>query len=202
MIEQTARRDADVGYPPGEPDGADGYGRHARTRGSAPAFGIVSSTSGPRHAAPEAAAAFQWSLQPRRPKPRHGRRAAIAALVALAVAVPVAFLVMRDPAPIPDPRTPVPTPTTATSAPVAVSTAPPAPPAVPDPVPAQEVPALTVQPTYQARRPEPSRQRKPEIGVTRTPVTRTPISAVAPTPPTTGRNSSTPGDEPGGWGPW
>lgn len=204
MIERTARRDAESGYLPRVPDDGDSYGRHARPRGSAPSFDLARSVSGPRHAAPEVAPAAEWSFQPRPPDPRIARRVVIPLLAVLAVAVPVGFLVMRGPAPVPEQRTPAPVPVTATSAAHVAGNTEPAPPPVSVPVsaPPQQVPAVTVQPTYRPRRIEPSQQRKPEIGVTRTPVTRTQISAVAPAPPTTGRNSSTPGDEPGGWGPW
>jgi hypothetical protein len=225
MIERTARRNADFGNPPDHVD--DGWfgaaaiappasapepaptiapervGRHARAEGAAPAFDIAPASTGPRHAAPETPVAAGWLFQPRRPDPWYRTRAVIPAVAALAVAIPVTVVAMRAPEPAPDRPVPVPVPVTtaATSSPLAPSAAP-APP-LPDPDPAQELPTQTEQPTYHVPRDtEPTQRRKPEIGVTRTPVTRKPISAVPPAPPTTGRNSSTPGDEPGGWGFW
>ena len=229
MIERTARRNADFGNPPDHVD--DGWfgaadiaptasapasgpepvptiaqervGRHARAEGAAPTFDIAPASTGPRHAAPETPVAAGWLIQPRRPDPWYRTRAVIPAAAALAVAIPVTLVTMRAPEPAPDRPQPVPVPVTtaATSSPLAPSAAPAPPP--PDPDPAQELPTQTEQPTYHVpRHTEPTQRRKPEIGVTRTPVTRKPISAVPPAPPTTGRNSSTPGDEPGGWGFW
>ena len=56
---------------------------------------------------------------------------------------------------------------------------------------------ITVPPTRRytpPRRSAPSQSDMPEIGVTRTPVTRAPFSATPPPPRTPDRNSSTPGD--------
>jgi len=219
MIERTARRKADFGNPPDHVD--DGWfgaadtapehvGRHARAEGAAPTFDIAPATTGPRHAAPETPVDAGWLFQPRRPDPWYRTRAVIPAVAALAVAIPVTLVAMRAPEPAPDRPEPVPVPVTtaATSSPLPPSAASPPPPTPPSPAPpppdpAQELPTQTEQPTYHVPRDtEPTQHRKPAIGVTRTPVTRKPISAVPPAPPTTGRNSSTPGDEPGGWGFW
>jgi hypothetical protein len=92
----------------------------------------------------------------------------------------------------------------------ALSRAPaPLPPALPPPPPppptaAEEStgPAAT-GPYYPPRRSAPSQSDMPEIGVTRTPVTRAPLSATPPPPRAPDRNSSTPGDAPKrGWGRW
>jgi hypothetical protein len=85
----------------------------------------------------------------------------------------------------------------------------PPPPALPPPPPppptaAEEItgPAAT-RPYYPPRRSAPSQSDMPEIGVTRTPVTRAPLSATPPPPRAPDRNSSTPGDAPKrGWGRW
>jgi hypothetical protein len=82
--------------------------------------------------------------------------------------------------------------------------APPPPPLPPPPPPSAD--QITVAPTRgytPPRRSAPSQSDMPEIGVTRTPVTRAPFSATPPPPRTPDRNSSTPGDGPrGGWGRW
>jgi hypothetical protein len=73
--------------------------------------------------------------------------------------------------------------------------------------PAQEAgpePVVPRQYYPQPRQSAPEQSDKPEIGVTRTPVTRAPISATPPPPPKPDNNSATPGDAPGapkrGWG--
>lgn len=80
-----------------------------------------------------------------------------------------------------------------------------APPPLPPPLP-PSADQITVAPTRgytPPRRSAPSESNVPEIGVTRTPVTRVPFSATPPPPPAPDRNSSTPGDGPrGGWGRW
>ena len=81
---------------------------------------------------------------------------------------------------------------------------PPALPPPPPPTAADEItgPAAT-RPYYPPRRSAPSQSDMPEIGVTRTPVTRAPLSATPPPPRAPDRNSSTPGDAPKrGWGRW
>lgn len=187
-------------------------GRHARTDDSVPPFALTRSLSGPRHAAPALPdIAPALSFLPRRRPPWYRTRAvvpAISALAVLAVAVAATLLMLRDPEPVPQRPEPGPAPVTtaATASPLPVS---------PEPLPPPAPPVVTVesaspaqpepepQPTYQApRHPAPTPDRKPEIGVTRTPVTRKPISAVPPPPPTTGRNLATPGDDRGGWGLW
>ena len=81
----------------------------------------------------------------------------------------------------------------------------PPPPLPPPPPPSAE--QITAPPTRgytPPRRSAPTQSDMPEIGVTRTPVTRAPFSATPPPPRTPDRNSSTPGDgrRGGGWGPW
>ena len=76
--------------------------------------------------------------------------------------------------------------------------APPPPPPAPPPTAEQVVPRTQYQEPYQRSSPAPDRQ--PEVGVTRTPITRAPMS-VAPVPrqPPV-NNSATPGDaKRGGW---
>jgi hypothetical protein len=78
------------------------------------------------------------------------------------------------------------------------------PPPPPPPTAAEEItgPAAD-RPYYPPRQPAPSQSDMPEIGVTRTPVTRAPMSATPPPPRAPDRNSSTPGDAPKrGWGRW
>jgi hypothetical protein len=78
------------------------------------------------------------------------------------------------------------------------------PPPPPPPTAAEEItgPAAT-RPYYPPRRSAPSQSDMPEIGVTRTPVTRAPLSATPPPSRAPDRNSSTPGDAPRrGWGRW
>jgi hypothetical protein len=80
-----------------------------------------------------------------------------------------------------------------------------APPPLPPPPPpsAEQITAPAPTRVYTPRRSAPSESDMPEIGVTRTPVTRVPMSATPPPPPSPDRNSSTPGDAPkGGWGRW
>lgn len=195
-------------------DAPEHRGRHARGDDSTALVAVPGSSSGPRHAAPDVPShaapevpdlAAVMHFRARRPAPWYRRRAVLPVLSALAVTAvlgPVLLVMLREPTPAPEPVRPVPAPVTtaATSAPLA----PPPPPPLPIPLPAQESqPPVDHQPPADPdRHTEPTRQRKPEIGVTRTPVTRKPISAVPPPPPTTGRNSGTPGDEPRHWGLW
>jgi hypothetical protein len=80
---------------------------------------------------------------------------------------------------------------------------PPLPPPPPPPPSAEQITAPAPTRVYTPRRSAPSESDMPEIGVTRTPVTRAPMSATPPPPPSPDRNSSKPGDAPkGGWGRW
>jgi hypothetical protein len=158
----------------------------------------------------------EWTFTVSKPEPwyrsKHVKTGLIAA-AAPAIAVPLFVLVVRSfgadaeesttvPSQAPTSAEPVPT----SSAP-ALSTArpsPPAPPPPPPPPPPADEPVIIRQ-YPQQRQSAPEQTDKPEIGVTRTPVTRAPISAKPPSPPTPGRNSGTPGDaggDSGGWGPW
>jgi hypothetical protein len=114
------------------------------------------------------------------PTPWYRTQLALIALVAVAVAV-VALVVsvvllvfdgQSDGDETPSPATSS-TPTTATTAPQTTSALPPPPP------PETSAPPTEPPPVYNGPRSEPRRTKEPEIGVTRTPVTRSPIS-VAP----------------------
>ncbi|HET6733081.1 hypothetical protein [Mycobacterium sp.] len=157
----------------------------------------------------------EWSFTVSRPEPWYRNKNVKTGLIAVAVAavaVPLVLLAVRSFAAGDEDATTVPSqaPTSAqpapTSAAPALSTARPAPPAPPPPPPpppppADADPAPVITREYQPRQSSPEQSDKPEIGVTRTPVTRAPISAKPPPPPPPGRNSSTPGDSPGGgWG--
>jgi hypothetical protein len=100
-------------------------------------------------------------------------------------------------------------PKPAVPAPALSSTPAPLPPALPPPPPppptaAEEIPGpVATRSYYPPRGSAPSQSDMPEIGVTRTPVTRAPMSATPPPPRAPDRNSSTPGDAPRrGWGRW
>lgn len=122
-----------------------------------------------------------WVFKPA-PTPWYRTRRAVIALVAAglaaaAIVVSAVLLLLRDttddapPAPTPEPlSTVVPSPSLRVGVPAA-------PPPPPPPPPAQEAPRSPVYRPPQQQRPT----KKPEIGVTRTPVTRSPIS-VAPQP--------------------
>jgi hypothetical protein len=138
---------------------------------------------------------------------------AAAAVAAVALVVTGVVLFTRGSAGGVEESTPVPSsnPTTASPAPsspapaLSPEIAPPPPPPLPPPPPSAD--QITVAPTRgytPPRRSAPSQSDMPEIGVTRTPVTRAPFSATPPPPRTPDRNSSTPGDgrRGGGWGPW
>ena len=128
-----------------------------------------------------------WSFAPA-PPPWYRTKPALTAILAASAAVAAivvsgVLLVFRGPADTVDEVTSSVTPTAPTSAapvPVATSAAPP--PALPPPPPPPPETASSVNtaprytPTYQPRPTKP-----PEIGVTRTPITREPIS-VAPQP--------------------
>jgi hypothetical protein len=141
---------------------------------------------------------------------------AAAAVAAVALALTGIVLFTRGSSGGDEESTPVTpsNPSTASSAPSspapALSTeiAPP-PPLAPPPLPPPPPPSadqITAPPTRgytPPRRSSPSPSDMPEVGVTRTPITRAPFSATPPPPRTPDRNSSTPGDGPkGGWGRW
>jgi hypothetical protein len=130
-----------------------------------------------------------WSFKPA-PPPWYRTKQALTAMVAASAAVAAivvagVLLVFRGPASTVDEVTSSVSPTAPTSAepvPVAISAEPPAP--LPPPETASTVnTAPTHNPAYQ---PQPT--KAPEFGVTRTPVTRAPIS-VAPQPRTGQRGS-------------
>ena len=139
--------------------------------------------------------------------------AAAAAVAAIALVLSGVFFFTRGSGAGIEESTPVSpsNPTTAAPAPsspapeLSSEIAPPPPPLPPPPPPSAD--QITVAPTRgytPPRRSAPSQSDMPEIGVTRTPVTRAPFSATPPPPRTPDRNSSTPGDGRGGggWGPW
>ncbi|WP_051288912.1 hypothetical protein [Mycobacterium sp. URHD0025] len=124
-----------------------------------------------------------WSFKPA-PLPWYRTRPAIIALVATAVAagaivVSGVLLLLgdspasRSPATTPSPQPSATAPTPSPTLRVGVPPAPPEPPPAPPPETPQ---APAYRPTHR-----PTETKKPEIGVTRTPVTRSPIS-VAPHP--------------------
>jgi hypothetical protein len=120
------------------------------------------------------------------PTPWYRTRQAQIALAAVAVAlialvVSVVLLTIRGPAdtdetPVTDTSS---TPTTAATTPETTSALPP--PAPPPPPPPTSASSIAPPPVYNRPRGEPRQTKPPEIGVTRTPVTRTQIS-VAPQP--------------------
>ena len=126
-----------------------------------------------------------WNFKPA-PVPWYRTRGAAIALIAAGVAasaivVSLVLLLLRGSSPVVDEDEPTSVAPTATTAPPSPSPSlrvgvPPAPPPPPPP-PAQEAPR---RPVYRPTQ-RPSENKKPEIGVTRTPVTRSPIS-VAPQP--------------------
>lgn len=137
---------------------------------------------------------------------------AAAAVAAVALVLTGVILITRASGAGVEESTPVSpsNPTTAGPAPssqapvLSTAIAPPPPPLPPPPPPSAD--QITTPPTRgytPPRRSSPSQSDMPEIGVTRTPVTRAPLSATPPPPRTPDRNSSTPGDGPkGGWGRW
>ena len=153
----------------------------------------------------------EWNFTVSRPQPWYRNKRVKTGLIAAAavgVAVPLVLLVVRSLATGAEESTMVPSraPTSAqpvpTSAAPALSTAKPSAPAPPPPPPeASPEPVIPRQYYPQPPQSAPDQTDKPEIGVTRTPVTRAPISAKPPPPPPPQRNSSTPGDAGGGgWG--
>ncbi|WP_157561446.1 hypothetical protein [Mycobacterium sp. E802] len=124
-----------------------------------------------------------WSFKPA-PVPWYRTRRATLALIATglaaaAIVISGVLLLLRDSAPsdTPSPTTsPSPSTTNPAPSPSLRVGVPPAPPAPPPPPPEETQQAPVYRPTH---RPTPT--KKPEIGVTRTPVTRSPIS-VAPQP--------------------
>jgi hypothetical protein len=161
----------------------------------------------------------EWTFSVSRPEPwyrsKHVRTALIAAAVA-AMAVPVVLIAMRSPGTDTEESTTV-SPQAPSSEPAPTSAAPtlspslqsrPAPPPPPPPPPPPAPPADTgsapviTRQDPQPRQIAPEQTEKPEIGVTRTPATRAPISATPPSPPPPARNSGTPGDGDGPGGGW
>jgi hypothetical protein len=119
------------------------------------------------------------------PLPWYRTQGAVTAIVAVSVAVvalvvSVVLLAFRGPEGTED-ETPAPetssTPTTAATTPEDTSALPPPPP----PPPETSAPPAPPPPVYNRPRSEPRESKQPEIGVTRTPITRSPIS-VAPQP--------------------
>jgi hypothetical protein len=144
------------------------------------------------------------------PRPWYRCKRATIALIAVAtaaVAVPVVMIVLPDsrstgPAEstsvAPQPSTTAqPAPSGAQPTPI---NAPPPPP--PPPPPTADTGSADTQPYPRTRPAAPEPTQKPDIGVTRTPATRTPIS-VAPQPrQPPDNNSATPGDGRKRWRPW
>jgi hypothetical protein len=130
---------------------------------------------------------------------------ALIAVAAAAVAVPLVLLVWPDvsstspgqPTSVaPQASTTAAQPSPSTAQPTPVEAFPPLPPPPPPPPlpPAEDAGSADTQPYPQARPTAPEPTQKPDIGVTRTPVTRAPIS-VAPQPrQSPDNNSATPGD--------
>jgi len=134
------------------------------------------------------------------PEPWYRTKQAMVALIAVAAAavvVPIVVLVLPDSwSTAPEPSTSV-APQPSTTQP-ALSSVPPAPinlppPLPPPPPPADAGSAPTYNEPYWTRPAEPS--QKPEVGVTRTPVTRAPISVAPPPRQTTENNSADPGED-------
>ncbi|HJT96370.1 MAG TPA: hypothetical protein VJ777_31205 [Mycobacterium sp.] len=128
-----------------------------------------------------------WYFKPA-PTPWYRTKPAVTALIAAsaamaAIVVSGVLLVLRAPVGADDATTTVtPTaPTSAAPATVASSSAPPPPP--PPPPPETSASSVDTAPDYDAPRVRPRESKEPEIGVTRTPATRSPIS-VAPQPRT------------------
>jgi hypothetical protein len=151
--------------------------------------------------------------------PWYGSRRVVTAAIAVAVTSAVVvgvLLLLRSPgsgveeSPSVSPTNPTSAqPAPASSAPQLSDSAPPPvllppPPPPPPPPPAAEIAPPPANGGYTPpRQSAPSQSDMPEIGVTRTPVTRAPMSATPPPPKAPDRNSSTPGDGPkGGWGRW
>ncbi|WP_036438256.1 hypothetical protein [Mycobacterium sp. URHB0044] len=124
-----------------------------------------------------------WNFKPAA-LPWYRTQGAVTAIVAVVVAVvalvvSVVLLAVRGPedtdeAPAPETSS---TPTTAATTPEDISSLPPPPP----PPPETSAPPPPPPPVYNRPRSEPRPSKQPEIGVTRTPITRSPIS-VAPQP--------------------
>jgi hypothetical protein len=132
---------------------------------------------------------------------------AVIAALAVAMVVWVVLVALRSPAaPSEQPRTTVTSPTPApTSVQLSPSSIPPVvPPVVPPPPPPPPPPSAEQAPVLTGSNPAPrsaaSPTEKPQIGVTRTPISVAPLITPTPTP---GTNSATPGDTPRrGWGSW
>jgi hypothetical protein len=136
---------------------------------------------------------------------------ALIAVAAAAVAVPLVLLVWpgdsstgpgQSTSVAPQASTTAAQPSPSTDQPTPVEALPPLPPPPPPP-PAEDAGSADTQPYPQARPAAPEPTQKPDIGVTRTPVTRAPIS-VAPQPrQSPDNNSATPGDgRRKRWRPW
>ena len=140
--------------------------------------------------------------------PWYRTRRAMIALVAVAfaaVALPVLTLVLRDsPAAGPEESTSLapqasttPQPTPSSAEPTPVNAPPPLPPPPPPPptAPTEDTGSTDTEPVPWTRPAAPEPTHKPDIGVTRTPVTRAPISVAPPQPRQSPQgNSATPGD--------
>lgn len=136
-----------------------------------------------------------------RPQPWYRTRQAVTVLAAAAVVAVVCggWLVLRSPSTTAE-QSKIEAPTSAPPAPSSVQptamSAPQPPPAPPPPPPPSPPAGGPVYSGPQRQYSEPRRAARPEIGATRTPATRAPIS-VAPVPrPVAGSDSSTPGDAP------
>lgn len=130
-----------------------------------------------------------WSFTPA-PTPWYRSKQAVAVLIAattaaIAIVVSGVLLVFRSPGndPADEPASVVPTAlTSASRVPVASSELPPPPPPpLPPPPPPPAAEPMNPAPDGSYRPPPPRSTKQPEIGVTRTPATRSPIS-VAPQP--------------------
>jgi hypothetical protein len=155
-----------------------------------PADGFWTEAEPVRDGAFDAFDSNTWYFEPA-PAPWYRRKQALIALMATATAaaalvVAAVLLVFRSPADVEDVRTSVTetAPTTAVSTELATSSqpapAPPPPPPETSAAPVDPGPAETIRP----RSPSTRSTKEPEIGVTRTPVTRSPFS-VAPKRPGT-----------------
>jgi hypothetical protein len=142
-----------------------------------------------------------WDFKPSQPGARTRSKVAMGVLVAAVLALASSLFLLRSPGPAVDhstvdsPNQPTGQLVPTTAAP-ALSTAGPAPlpPAPPAPFPSAEQITPPVSTGGYSPRRQDTPENKPEIGVTRTPVTRTQLSAKPPAPPAPDRNSSTPGD--------
>jgi hypothetical protein len=147
-----------------------------------------------------------WDFKLATPDPWYrSKRTLLTTMIVATTAVAAVALVGRSPAPVvedssivsPNQSNSSPTPTNTAPATASDAPAPPLGPPLPPLPSAQEINTPNFNRDYQPRRRSaPDARGKPEIGVTRTPVTRAPLSATPPPPPPQDRNSSTPGDAP------